>query len=114
MCHSSEETYDVYDETKRQARKRHACSACKEIIEPKDFYWHVALIFDSEARTIKRCLRCQTIHVHLRSLSDELWPDERLNCGNEYEEMWGRLPPETIAGLAFKTRQEMQRVGNEK
>lgn len=57
---------------------------------------------DGDSVTLRRCSRCQTIHEHLRQLceSQERWPDEQLNCGEDYEEEWGKLPPE-IAALAF-------------
>ena len=37
-----------------------------------------------------------------------MWPHERLNCGEEYEEHWGKKPPEHIAELAFASRDDVQ------
>jgi hypothetical protein len=97
-----EEAADVYDERKRRARVEHICCACKETIRPGDVYNVTAVVFDGTARTFKRCLRCQAIHEHLRTLGDgDCWPDERLDCGEEYTHHWGREPPPEIAALAF-------------
>jgi hypothetical protein len=101
-----EETYSVYDETWRKARKTHECCACKETIAAGQRYAHVAAIFDG-VLTFKRCARCQEIHEHLRekcasdAYSGAMWPAERLDCGHEYVDKWGREPPPEIAALAF-------------
>lgn len=101
MSHDIDETYDVYAETHRRARKAHECDACGERIGPGVTYWRVFVVFDGSAEAHKRCNRCQAIHVHLRSLDPgRRWPDERLACGLDYEDEWGDLPEE-IAALAF-------------
>ena len=102
MSHQVDERYAVYSETRRRAIKRHKCSACKEAIMPGNTYHVIAIIFEG-VESLKRCERCQKIHMHLRSLGrdDDMWPDERLNCGEEYSEHWGVEPPEDIAALAF-------------
>jgi hypothetical protein len=97
-----DEAADVYSEREPKARKEHMCCACKETIRVGDKYSRTAVIYDRSARTYIRCLRCQRIHEHLRTLGDgELWPDERLACGEEYTEHWGKEPPDAIAALAF-------------
>lgn len=103
--------YDVYDEAEPTARKNHICAACKEVIPRGHRYARIGAVFDGEAETIKRCLRCQTIHAHLRGLDEhgELWPDEQLNCGEEYSQHWGCEPPPEIAALAFALPAELQR-----
>jgi len=111
MSYSADEEYAVYFEHDRCARKEHRCSACKEAIRPGDRYCVVQMVYDGTASSIKRCLRCQKIHEHLRTLGepiDRLWPDERLDCGEEYRDHWGREPPPEIAALAFVTNDEMQ------
>jgi hypothetical protein len=113
VSQSTDGTYDVYRETRRTARKEHRCSACHETIASGHSYHHVAIVYEREAETVKRCERCQAIHLHLREVSradpyEELWPDERLDCGEEYESHWGRKPPPEIAELAFVTQAEMQ------
>jgi hypothetical protein len=102
MGHAVDETYAVYSETNRRARKEHQCDACDERIGPGVTYWYIATVFERRATAHKRCNRCQAIHVHLRGLCryDEMWPDERLACGLKYEDEWGELPPE-IEALAF-------------
>jgi len=103
--------YSIYAEKRVRARKRHECVACHEKIDLGHTYWNIALIYDGTAETIKRCERCQSIHKHLRELSyranDGRWPDEQLACGDQYEDEWGKLPPE-IAELAFVTQSQMQ------
>jgi hypothetical protein len=92
---------DVYAETVRRARKPHSCAACRETIATGHRYTDVRIIFEGRVDTIKRCLRCQAIHEHLRDLGDgESWPEERLDCGQSYESEWGECPDE-IAALAF-------------
>lgn len=108
MSHSCDETYSVYDEQSRRARKLHRCSACKETIRPGDRYFSIHVVHDG-ATTIKRCLRCQKMHEHLRCLGDgDTWPDERLNCGESYENEWGECPLD-IQRLAFLTPDEAQK-----
>lgn len=109
MSGYADETYDVYDERFPVARKPHKCSACGETIAPGHRYARVGIVFQKEAETVVRCARCQTIHEHLRTLGDhDMWPDEQLNCGEEYEQHWGEKPPDDIAALAFALPGETQ------
>lgn len=113
MCHQADEYYSVYDERRRRARKPRPCHACKETIRRGDFYYRVGIVFEREASTVIRCLRCQAIHVHLRRMSKkyhdgETWPDEKLNCGESYRDVWGGEPPAEIAALALLTADEAQ------
>jgi hypothetical protein len=110
VSHYCDEEYDVYQERYRRARKPHVCVACKEQIPAGHVYSDVRRVWDGEADTLCRCLRCQTIHEHLRLRGGGagMWPDEELNCGEEYEQHWGHEPPEEIAALAFITREEAQ------
>jgi hypothetical protein len=111
MSHSIDETYDIYNEQTLRARKPHRCCACDDTIPPGHRYCRVFVLFDGRKESFKRCARCQTIHEHLRDLGDgEMWPDERLNCGEEYRDHWGVEPPEHIAALAFVEPTEMQQV----
>ena len=105
MSYEAEDTYDVYNERRVKARKPRPCDACKETVPRGVHYWRVATLYDGRWTTINRCWRCQKIHLHLRDRGDAtpdyLWPDERLNCGEEYRDHWGDDPPEEIAALAF-------------
>jgi hypothetical protein len=108
MSYEADEAYDVYREQQRKAIKEHTCSACKEVIRKGDSYWVITWIFDGYAGGIKRCLRCQTLHVHLRKLDPGyMWPAEQLDCGESYEDEWGSVPDEIIE-LAFITPDEAQ------
>jgi hypothetical protein len=101
----------VYDDSIRKARKEHRCCACRETIRVGDYYSLTTVIGDGTVDVWKRCPRCQAIHLHLRTLRDdyeEVWPDEQLDCGEEYTKHWNRPPPPEIAELAFVTRDEMQ------
>jgi hypothetical protein len=105
------EVADVYTDAVRRERKDHHCCACQEVIRAGDDYSLTTVIGDGIVSVYKRCLRCQKIHVHLRTLSgleNECWPDERLDCGYEYSKHWDRPPPPEIAELAFVTPDEMQ------
>lgn len=105
------EPVTVYNERRVRARKPHQCSACKEAIRPGHYYMRIGIVFDGSAEALKRCLRCQALHAHLRekcaASEDEMWPADRLDCGLTYESEWGDLPPE-IAALAFQTGASMQ------
>ena len=102
MSHSVDECYDVYSEQRVTARKAHACDACREPIAAASTYWRIAIVFDGEAETVKRCERCQKIHMHLRSLDPGAsWPAEKLDCGIAYRDHWEFDPPDEIAALAF-------------
>jgi hypothetical protein len=103
------EPADVYRNDRRTARKEHRCDACCEDIKIGDQYHVIVSVYDGTANSWKRCLRCEAIHSHLVGLgASDMWPDEKLNCGEEYEEHWNVEPPPEVAALAFKTREEMQ------
>jgi hypothetical protein len=109
MSHAIDETYDVYSETFHRARKAHRCCACDSTIRRGDRYARIFLIFQRDPELVLRCLRCQTIHKHLRDLDPgATWPAERLDCGEEYAEHWGKQPPAEIAEIAFMTDDEAQ------
>ncbi len=109
MSHSIDEYYAAYRETMRVAAKPHYCSACTEGIPKGQRYYDITIVSDNTAHSLKRCERCQQIHKHLRKLGDgEMWPDERLNCGEEYKEHWGKEPPPEIAALAFALPKDFQ------
>lgn len=110
MSHYVEECYSVYKERTIWSRVPHLCGACGEEIKSGHLYTRVSIVFNGSAHTVKRCLRCQTIHVHLRGLDvlGESWPNEDLSCGLGYLEEWGHDPPEEIQRLAFITQDEAQ------
>ncbi len=98
------ETYTLYVERCVFASKDTSCYACREPIRRHEKYFRIGALFEGEWSTILRCVRCQEIHQHLRSLVDaydQSWPDECLNCGCKYEEIHGGPPPPEIAALAF-------------
>ncbi len=103
MSYYADEHYAVYHEVRVFASKQHDCDAvlCSEPIRKGDPYWRISIVYDGRAETVKRCVRCQAIHLHLRDLGDDTWPDERLACGQDYAEEWGGPPPAEIAALAF-------------
>lgn len=103
MSYCADEQYDVYHEIRVFAVKPHECDAvmCDQPIRKGDPYWRISVVYDGRAETIKRCIRCQAIHEHLRGLGDDTWPDERLACGRDYREEWGEDPPAEIQALAF-------------
>ncbi len=103
MSHSIEEYYKVYSEKDQRARKDRTCAACDETIRAGDVYTGVFIVDDGgEVEHLSRCARCQKIHLHLRDIGDgDSWPDERLDCGETYEDHWGGEPPAEIAALAF-------------
>lgn len=102
MSRSCDETYDIYDERTFRANKPHTCDACDIEIRKRDRYTRVFMLYDGRKKHLKRCARCQLLHQHLRGLCEtgEQWPDERLNCGRDYEEEWGPAPA-WVSELAF-------------
>jgi hypothetical protein len=110
VSYTAEESYDVYKIVIRKARKPHTCDACKLPIERNHLYAVVHLVFDGSASSIKRCGACEVTHEHLRELcrysGDYTWPDEKLNCGLDYEREWKQEPPFAITATAFMTTDE--------
>jgi len=119
MSHSVDDQYAEYIETLVCAETEFRCDACREPVAIGHCYWRVEAVIheadpewdvEEEIETHLRCIRCQTIHVHLRELGEkyEVWPSERLDCGEEYTEHWGKEPPPEIAELAFVTNADLQ------
>lgn len=102
MSYEFDERYSVYNERFPRSRVERTCDACKETIPRGGHYARIGVVFNKSAETIVRCMRCQRIHEHLRLLApNELWPDERLQCGSSYMDEWGEEPPDEVAALAF-------------
>jgi hypothetical protein len=102
MSYYAEEQYQFYNEPVLKARKPHTCDACKLTIPPGHRYVRISWCFDGRIESVKRCLRCQLIHEYLRGLGDgDMWPAEKLDCGEEFEPHWGYAPPEWLQSLAF-------------
>lgn len=115
MSYYADETYDVYETSYPVARKEHRCEACGHTIYPKEVYAKVRVVYDGTAETIKRCGRCESIHKHLRDLcaGEDMWPDERLGCGLDYEEEWGEKPPSEVVALPLLSSAEASHLANE-
>ena len=93
---------DVHRTVRRKARKAHTCCACREQISPGTVYTVTSVVWDGTAASTKRCPRCETIHAHLVDRAGWAeWPDEELNCGKEYVDVFDTEPPPDIAALAF-------------
>jgi hypothetical protein len=105
VSHEGDEPCAVYEQTSRTARKQHTCDACGSAIAVGQRYAYVFLIWDGARYQYRRCPRCEAIHAHLRAkCSAECggrWPDEELNCGEDYADNWGEEPPPEISALAF-------------
>ena len=109
MSHAIDEVYEVYDERTRTANKPHTCCACGETIAKGHVYWRIGVVWQGEPEEYKRCLKCQAMHEHLRTLDPgEMWPDEQLACGLDYEQEWGEPPPPEVAALSFMSQEEAQ------
>lgn len=109
MSHDIDEYYAVHRNKRVRARKPHACDACGDVIAAGHLYNRVFWVFDGRAETIARCLRCEAIHAHLRvKCGWDMYPAERLDCGESYEDHWGDPPPAEIAALAFVGGKDLQ------
>jgi len=77
-------------------------------IQPGDVYSRTAVLFDGEWEITKRCVRCEELYRHLLFVNRSSRWDEgihrALDCGHDYEEAHGKLPPEHIDALAFWIR----------
>lgn len=95
--------YAVHDEEHRIAGKAHRCDACHETIAKGHRYVRFFGVWDGMAESVKRCLRCQAIFDHLvvRGNEADMYPAQRLDCGEGYRDHWGEDPPDDIAALAF-------------
>lgn len=103
MSHAVDQSYAFYSEPRRVAAKEHTCGACGLPIFKGNLYADVTWKdTDRGIGRVKRCARCQMMHEHLRELAPgERWPDEDLNCGENYQDEWGHDPPEWVQSLAF-------------
>lgn len=105
MSYEADGSYSRYAKTRRKARKEHLCDACDNVIKPGHYYMRIYTVFDGCSDTIIRCGSCETTHVHLTELcresDDDMWPSERLDCGESYKGHWEREPPPEIAALPF-------------
>jgi len=109
MSQICDEVASLYRETPTTARQEHRCGACEEKIAKGTVYYNVVIMGDGHAWRVKRCQRCQTIHEFLRTKCDgDEWPDEWLDCGHDYSEVWSEDPPEHIAALAFALPHEKE------
>lgn len=102
MCDLVSDAADVYEQQRRRARKRHACEACGETIMPGDTYVHTSSLYDGSWSTWKHCLRCSAIFeaLHAEAYPDRIAIDPALNCGTEWADTFGEVPPH-IEALAF-------------
>ena len=105
MSYESEGSYDRYAKTRRKARKEHQCDACENVVRPGHYYMRIYTVFDGRTDTIIRCGACERTHVHLvdkcREMDTNMWPSERLDCGESYKDHWACDPPAEIAVLPF-------------
>jgi hypothetical protein len=59
VCYIELESCEVWDETKRRARKAHRCSCCKGPIAPGDTYLVHFSVYDGAITSDKCCGRCE-------------------------------------------------------
>lgn len=103
------EPYEVHNEKIVTARKDHKCDACGETIKTGCHYARFFGVHDGNAETVKRCMRCQRLFDHLVERGDgDMYPAQRLDCGESYQDHWGEDPPEEVAALAFALPHEVQ------
>lgn len=83
---------DCWWEQVYRARKQHPCSACGEVIRPRQRYHRITTIFEGSCDVIRQCARCYLVY---RALQRAPWmhgdrftlvqPDAALDCGHELE-----------------------------
>jgi len=92
--------------TWRRARKAHVCCACHQTIRPRDRYHYTSIVFDGSAGSYKHCARCRMILENISAASGD-YVYIRLDCGQLWEDVIGKVPDE-IAALAFMTPDQAQ------
>lgn len=98
---------DFYLTKTRRARVAHRCSACGLTIHPGERYQNIRAGYEGLVDTIKRCGRCETTYRHLLARCDGFTAiDERLDCGEQYEDEWGETPPAALQAVIFATSDE--------
>jgi len=108
MCDGSADGPSCSTNTFRRARKDHLCCACGERIDPGHRYHFTSGIWDGYAYSFKHCLRCWTMFEFLVQENYPDLVDLDLNCGESYEDIFGKAPPEGIQALAFISGADMQ------
>ena len=108
MSHPIDDYYAVYRETFPRSQSPQRCDACDEAIAAGQRFARAAIVSGGRAENVIRCMRCQRIHEHLRNLDPDAWPEERLDCGTDYEDEWGGPPPDEIVALAFALPGEVE------
>jgi predicted RNA-binding Zn-ribbon protein involved in translation (DUF1610 family) len=109
MCLYDAEPVFVNDERLLRARKEHTCDACNGKIRPGHYYVRHFMRWREGIEVIKRCGRCETLYrALLKHLGDDEYPDQRLDCGDTWEDANdGQAPPPELAALAFATEDEI-------
>jgi hypothetical protein len=68
-CNCDYDPCDVWDETKRKARKAHKCTECRGAIKPGETYTVINMLFDGSWSTAKRCEDCSVVVCDLGKLT---------------------------------------------
>jgi hypothetical protein len=107
MCFDGNDDSNSFDSrTWRRARQSHDCYACNDGIKRGDMYHRMTVGYEGRVTTWKHCARCFAICDALWKAGAEMI-DMGLNCGEDWVDNWGDLPPE-VAALAFITPAEAQ------
>lgn len=109
MCEIEGESPEFQSTEWRISRKVHECVACHEGISPGDRYHVTAGRWDGEFLTFKHCTRCEKMCAALWKAGVE-WLDFHLDCGEVWDDVFGKPPPE-VAALAFALPGDFVSVG---
>jgi hypothetical protein len=74
VCYIELEPCEVWDETKRRARKAHRCSCCKGPIAPGEIYLVHFSVMDGEVTSEKCCARCEEARGEFRDAHESMTP----------------------------------------
>lgn len=74
MCEISLEPAEVWNETPRKARKKHECSSCGGVIQPKETYSVHFSLCDGEPRSEKICEPCRQAREEFSDAHEALTP----------------------------------------
>ena len=101
----------AFVQTERRARKEHSCYACQETIRRGDRYRYMSGVWDGRGASYRHCLRCAGISDHLGEMArkhNESPPMLDLDCGHEYDEVFGCATPLWVCRMADATPDQMQ------
>ena len=76
---------DVFNESKRKAKKKHECCECSQTIFKGDHYFMLQGLWDGQWKNYKQCINCSEVGHKLTASTNGCYPlgdliQELINC----------------------------------